>query len=113
MGRPELGAKCTCTGCNERFYDLNRAPAICPKCGAEQQPQKPRAAWPTRGVAGPRRPYRAPEPAAADEDAVPLTAVDNDDDDGVEDDDDDAVIADSDDDDVEIIIEPDHDSARD
>ncbi len=43
MGRPELGTKCTCAGCHERFYDLNRSPAICPKCGTQQPPAKPRA----------------------------------------------------------------------
>jgi uncharacterized protein (TIGR02300 family) len=36
MGRPELGTKLTCTGCSERFYDLNRPPAVCPKCGVQQ-----------------------------------------------------------------------------
>jgi uncharacterized protein (TIGR02300 family) len=43
MGRPELGRKCTCAGCHERFYDLNRSPAICPKCGTQQPPARPRA----------------------------------------------------------------------
>ncbi len=33
--RPELGTKRTCSNCQSRFYDLARAPAICPKCGAE------------------------------------------------------------------------------
>ena len=42
MDRPELGTKVTCVGCHERFYDLNRAPAICPKCGVQQAPEKPR-----------------------------------------------------------------------
>ncbi|MGA3400072.1 MAG: FYDLN acid domain-containing protein [Acetobacteraceae bacterium] len=106
MGRPELGTKCTCTGCSERFYDLNRAPAICPKCGAQQQPQKARAAaWPSRGVTGPRRPYRPPEPAIADEDA-PMTAVED------EDEEDDAVV-DAEDDDVETVIDSDHDAKLD
>jgi uncharacterized protein (TIGR02300 family) len=105
MGRPELGTKCICTGCSERFYDLNRAPAICPKCGAQQAPQKARAAWPVRGAAGPRRPYRAPEPIAADEDVAPISPAD-------EEEDDEDVVAepDDDDDDVEIVIHPDHDA---
>ncbi len=100
MGRPELGTKCTCTGCSERFYDLNRAPAICPKCGAQQTPQKARMPWPSRGAAGPRRPYRPPEAVIADEDAAPMTAADD------ADEEDDAIV-DSEDDDVEIVIEPD------
>ena len=52
MGRPELGAKCTCTACHERFYDLNRSPAICPKCGVQQPPEKPRTLRPSRGTSG-------------------------------------------------------------
>jgi uncharacterized protein (TIGR02300 family) len=102
MGRPELGTKCTCTGCSERFYDLNRAPPICPKCGAQQSPQKARAAWPTRGAAGPRRPYRPPEPVIADDDAAPMIAVEDDD---VEDE--------AEDDDDENVIDPDHDATPD
>jgi len=104
MGRPELGTKCTCAGCAERFYDLNRAPPICPKCGAQQPPQKARVASPARIAAGPRRLYRAPEPIAADEDAAPLTAVE---------DEEDEAVADSDDDDVDNVIDPDHDAASD
>jgi uncharacterized protein (TIGR02300 family) len=52
MGRPELGAKCTCRACHERFYDLNRSPAICPKCGVQQLPEKPRTLRPSRGTSG-------------------------------------------------------------
>jgi uncharacterized protein (TIGR02300 family) len=44
MGRPELGTKLACSGCSERFYDLNRSPAVCPKCGMSQVPAQPRAA---------------------------------------------------------------------
>lgn len=106
MGRPELGTKCTCTGCSERFYDLNRAPAICPKCGVEQAPQQPRAAWPSRGAAGPRRLYRPPEPVVADEDAAPMTAVEDEDEE-------DEAVADSEDDDADIVVDPDHDAAPD
>lgn len=36
MAKPELGLKRVCVSCGARFYDLNRVPAICPKCGAEQ-----------------------------------------------------------------------------
>jgi uncharacterized protein (TIGR02300 family) len=32
---PQLGTKRTCTTCGARFYDLNKSPIICPKCGAE------------------------------------------------------------------------------
>jgi uncharacterized protein (TIGR02300 family) len=103
MGRPELGTKCTCTGCSERFYDLNRAPAICPKCGVQQTPQKPRSAWPVRGAIAARRPNRAPEQVVAEEDPVPMSTADDEDDDSED-------AADSEDDDVETVIDPDHDA---
>lgn len=34
MPKPEWGAKRDCGDCGARFYDLNRSPAHCPKCGA-------------------------------------------------------------------------------
>ena len=36
MVKPELGSKRVCVSCGARFYDLMRAPAVCPKCGTEQ-----------------------------------------------------------------------------
>jgi uncharacterized protein (TIGR02300 family) len=33
VAKPELGTKRLCAHCGARFYDLNRAPATCPKCG--------------------------------------------------------------------------------
>ena len=33
MAKPELGTKRLCANCGARFYDLNHAPAECPKCG--------------------------------------------------------------------------------
>lgn len=32
MAKPELGTKRLCAHCGVRFYDLNHAPATCPKC---------------------------------------------------------------------------------
>lgn len=37
MVKPEWGLKRTCTSCSARFYDLNKTPIICPKCGAENE----------------------------------------------------------------------------
>jgi uncharacterized protein (TIGR02300 family) len=42
MAKPELGSKRVCVSCQTRFYDLTRAPAVCPKCGTEQPPEQPR-----------------------------------------------------------------------
>ena len=33
MTKPNLGKKLTCLSCETRFFDLNKNPAICPKCG--------------------------------------------------------------------------------
>jgi uncharacterized protein (TIGR02300 family) len=34
VAKPELGTKRLCAHCGARFYDLNHAPIVCPKCGA-------------------------------------------------------------------------------
>ncbi len=34
MAKPELGAKRQCQSCGTKFYDLNKDPIACPKCGA-------------------------------------------------------------------------------
>lgn len=33
MAKPELGAKHQCQNCATKFFDLNRDPILCPKCG--------------------------------------------------------------------------------
>jgi uncharacterized protein (TIGR02300 family) len=69
MGRPELGTKCTCTGCHERFYDLNRSPVICPKCGAQQPPEIPRPLRQPRSTFGTRlQPRQLPTAVTIDDD---------------------------------------------
>ncbi|MEO0398467.1 MAG: TIGR02300 family protein [Pseudomonadota bacterium] len=48
MSKQELGVKRDCPECGARFYDLNKDPALCPKCGhsftpeALLKPRKPR-----------------------------------------------------------------------
>ncbi len=37
MAKPELGAKRQCQACGAKFFDLNRDPIVCPKCGATFQ----------------------------------------------------------------------------
>jgi uncharacterized protein (TIGR02300 family) len=32
--KPELGNKHQCQQCGTKFFDLNKSPVICPKCGA-------------------------------------------------------------------------------
>jgi len=75
MGRPELGIKCTCAQCHERFYDLNRSPAMCPKCGAQQPPEKPRVSRPLRGGAGfGMQPRRSPVAVTTDDEVEAVAA---------------------------------------
>lgn len=113
MGKPELGTKCICVSCGERFYDLNRAPATCPKCSAEQPPPVAKVYRPIRASAGKGAFDRRPRPVVADEapDAVDDAVVDD-----VEeaaDPDDDVVDPDDDDDDAVVIeINPDHDKSH-
>ncbi|MDP7560224.1 MAG: TIGR02300 family protein, partial [Planctomycetota bacterium] len=47
MAKPKWGIRRHCRACEANFYDLNRAPIICPKCNAEFNPEtftKPRRA---------------------------------------------------------------------
>jgi uncharacterized protein (TIGR02300 family) len=99
MGRPELGTKCACASCAERFYDLNRVPATCPKCGAEQPPEKPRVVRPMRSTVEFRRQPRQPTPVAAEEEVEPVAADDAEDEDEAADLDNDV------DEDIEVIPE--------
>lgn len=34
MVKLEWGTKRTCQSCSSRFYDLQKSPIVCPKCGA-------------------------------------------------------------------------------
>lgn len=38
MSKPELGTKRDCPSCGAKFYDLNKSPAVCPKCKHEFVP---------------------------------------------------------------------------
>ncbi len=83
MVKPELGTKRTCVSCGTRFYDLTKSPAQCPKCGAEQPIEQPRARRPSGNLADEKRVKKPlpveeaeepeaeePEEAAEDEDDV-------------------------------------------
>jgi len=40
LANPELGAKQICPTCQSKFYDLNKRPAHCPKCGTDFDPEE-------------------------------------------------------------------------
>ena len=55
MAKPELGSKHQCQNCGAKFFDLNKDPIICPKCGTVFQ-----------GVAVRARPTSKPEEEEAE-----------------------------------------------
>jgi uncharacterized protein (TIGR02300 family) len=58
MAKPELGTKRTCVTDGIRFYDLNKVPAVCPKCGTEQPQDQPRMRRAGGNVAEEKRPLK-------------------------------------------------------
>jgi uncharacterized protein (TIGR02300 family) len=68
MTKPELGAKRVCVACGARFYDLGKAPAVCPKCGTEQPLDIPRPRRSGGNVAEDKR-LKKPVPAPGTEDS--------------------------------------------
>jgi uncharacterized protein (TIGR02300 family) len=39
VAKPGWGTKRTCQSCDAKFYDLGKAPIVCPKCGAIFDPE--------------------------------------------------------------------------
>ena len=48
MAKPELGAKRQCPACGAKFFDLNKDPIVCPKCGTIFQGAPARARAPAK-----------------------------------------------------------------
>src|SRR5690606_34260628 len=40
LAKTELGGKQICPNCGAKFYDLNRRPAVCPKCTTSFDPNE-------------------------------------------------------------------------
>lgn len=74
MAKPELGTKRVCVSCGTKFYDLQKSPAVCPKCGAEQPAELPRARRAGGNVVEDKRPKK-PAPGIEDTD-VEVDAAD-------------------------------------
>ncbi|MBB2200149.1 TIGR02300 family protein [Gluconacetobacter tumulisoli] len=98
MAQPNLGTKRVCVSCSARFYDLNKNPVVCPKCGTEQPADVPRI-------------RRAPDAAAVapvkpkDDDADTAVDLDADDADGEDDVMEDTSDLDDDDDEISADID--------
>ena len=88
LAKPEWGVKRTCQSCGARFYDLKRDPIMCPKCGAEFDPQ----AWArSRRVRSSEKeaakPKPTPEVVESEEDNLDSeddTLIESDDDEGLD-----------------------------
>ena len=75
MAKPELGTKRVCVACSAKFYDLQKVPAVCPKCATEQPADVPRARRPGGNVVEEKRPKKPP---VADDADVEVEAVEDD-----------------------------------
>ncbi len=71
MAKPELGAKQLCPQCGAKFYDLNKRPAVCPKCQAAFDPEE---------VVKVRKTRRGPGAADYEDDETPKPAPEADND---------------------------------
>jgi uncharacterized protein (TIGR02300 family) len=71
VAKPELGAKHQCQNCATKFFDLNRDPILCPKCGAVFVPL-PVARAPARASAAVVRDESEVEPETAGVEIVSL-----------------------------------------
>ena len=94
MAERELGAKHFCPGCYTRFYDFNKQPPQCPKCGAspsipadppppEKEPPPPETAAPAQD-AGKDVPKQMDADDAPDLTLADLTGADEDGDEELE-----------------------------
>ena len=63
MAKPELGTKRICPNCGAKYYDLNRNPIICPRCGTHFEVANTRV-----------RAQAAPEPEEEEEEVAPEPA---------------------------------------
>ena len=98
VAKAELGMKLTCESCEARFYDLNKTPGVCPKCGASNtRPVIFKASRRTAEPAEPKKVEPAPKPKT-DLDGIDDSDDDSDDEDVMED------TSDLGDDDVDVVV---------
>jgi uncharacterized protein (TIGR02300 family) len=117
VAKPELGAKRQCAACGAKFFDLNKDPIVCPKCGTVFQGAAPRARVAAKEdeeeveSAAPAgiEVVSLDEVEASEEKAAEVTADDIDVEDGAADGEDDTFLeeAEEDDDDVSNLIDGD------
>jgi uncharacterized protein (TIGR02300 family) len=80
VAKPELGTKRLCAGCGAKFYDLNKDPIHCPKCGVVYEvavATRPSRAEPVAApVARPPVPEEVPVPEPQEVETVSLEEAD-------------------------------------
>ena len=79
MAKPELGTKRLCASCSAKFYDLNKDPVHCPKCGAVYEVVvATRPVWREAAPVAPRPPVpeEAPAPEPQEVETVSLEEAD-------------------------------------
>jgi uncharacterized protein (TIGR02300 family) len=82
VAKPELGTKRLCANCGAKFYDLNKDPILCPKCGTVYEvaivtrPTRPEAAAPVVAARAPPPVEEAPAPAPQEVETVSLEEAD-------------------------------------
>ena len=79
MTKPELGTKRLCANCSARYYDLNKTPITCPKCGApfEVVATTTRSRFGQQAVVS--RPEVEPEEAPSETELISREEVENED----------------------------------
>jgi uncharacterized protein (TIGR02300 family) len=79
LAKPELGLKRLCASCGAKFYDLNKDPIHCPKCGAVHEVGvATRPVWREPAPVAPRPPVpeEAPAPEPREVETVSLEEAD-------------------------------------
>jgi uncharacterized protein (TIGR02300 family) len=89
MVDPKLGTKRSCPACEAKFYDLNKLPAVCPKCGHSFDPSALVAAAAPRKIEPQTKPVEDEDEGELEdnEDELSLDAMAADEDDDDEDED--------------------------
>ena len=79
MTKPELGTKRLCANCSARYYDLNKTPITCPKCGTpfEVVAATTRTRFGQRAVVSP--PEAEPEEAPSETEVISLEEAETED----------------------------------
>lgn len=76
MANPELGTKRLCASCSAKFYDLNKDPIHCPKCGAVYEVVVATRLVRPAGPVTARPPVPAPAPEPQEVETVSLEEAD-------------------------------------